>query len=198
MIIVGLTGGIGSGKSKILNFLKKKGFPCYDSDKRAKQLVNSNLELKNKIKKEFGNDIYKLEEIDSKTLSNIVFNKPYKLKLLNSIIHPYVRNDFNEFKLKTKASLVFKESAIMFESKTNLLCDFIVLIKAPIQVRVNRVTKRDLIDESIVKSRILNQWSDEKKEVLSDKIIENIDWKQTILLVEKLLVELKIQFNITD
>ena len=102
------------------------------------------------------------------------------------------------FKLKTKASLVFKESAIMFESKTNLLCDFIVLIKAPIQVRLNRVTKRDLIDESIVKSRILNQWSDEKKEVLSDKIIENIDWKQTILLVEKLLVELKIQFNITD
>ena len=198
MIIVGLTGGIGSGKSKILNFLKKKGFPCYDSDKRAKQLVNSNLELKNKIKKEFGNDIYKLEEIDSKTLSNIVFNKPNKLKLLNSIIHPYVRNDFNEFKLKTKASLVFKESAIMFESKTNLLCDFIVLIKAPIQVRLNRVTKRDLIDESIVKSRILNQWSDEKKEVLSDKIIENIDWKQTILLVEKLLVELKIQFNITD
>tara|TARA_B100001094_G_C18195014_1_gene810145 strand:- start:7014 stop:7610 length:597 start_codon:yes stop_codon:yes gene_type:complete len=198
MIIVGLTGGIGSGKSKILNFLKKKGFPCYDSDKRAKQLVNSNLELKNKIKKEFGNDIYKLEEIDSKTLSNIVFNKPDKLKLLNSIIHPYVRNDFNEFKLKTKASLVFKESAIMFESKTNLLCDFIVLIKAPIQVRLNRVTKRDLIDESIVKSRILNQWSDEKKEVLSDKIIENIDWKQTILLVEKLLVELKIQFNITD
>ena len=86
----------------------------------------------------------------------------------------------------------------MFESKTNLLCDFIVLIKAPIQVRLNRVTKRDLIDESIVKSRILNQWSDEKKEVLSDKIIENIDWKQTILLVEKLLVELKIQFNITD
>lgn len=198
MIIVGLTGGIGSGKSKILNFLKKKGFPCYDSDKRAKQLVNSNFELKNKIKKEFGNDIYKLEEIDSKTLSNIVFNKPDKLKLLNSIIHPYVRNDFNEFKLKTKASLVFKESAIMFESKTNLLCDFIVLIKAPIQVRLNRVTKRDLIDESIVKSRILNQWSDEKKEVLSDKIIENIDWKQTILLVEKLLVELKIQFNITD
>ena len=198
MIIVGLTGGIGSGKSKILNFLKKKGFPCYDSDKRAKQLVNSNLELKNKIKKEFGNDIYKLEEIDSKTLSNIVFNKPDKLKLLNSIIHPYVRNDFNEFKLKTKASLVFKESAIMFESKTNLLCDFVVLIKAPIQVRINRVTKRDLIDESIVKSRILNQWSDEKKEALSDKIIENIDWKQTILLVEKLLVELKIQFNITD
>tara|TARA_B100001173_G_scaffold53377_3_gene44096 strand:+ start:862 stop:1458 length:597 start_codon:yes stop_codon:yes gene_type:complete len=198
MIIVGLTGGIGSGKSKILNFLKKKGFPCYDSDKRAKQLVNSNLELKNKIKKEFGNDIYKLKEIDSKTLSNIVFNKPDKLKLLNSIIHPYVRNDFNEFKLKTKASLVFKESAIMFESKTNLLCDFIVLIKAPIQVRINRITKRDLIDESIVKSIMLNQWSDEKKEVLSDKIIENIDWKQTILLVEKLLVELKIQFNITD
>mgnify|MGYP001490306435 FL=1 len=198
MIIVGLTGGIGSGKSKILNFLKKKGFPCYDSDKRAKQLVNSNLELKNKIKKEFGNDIYKLEEIDSKTLSNIVFNKPDKLKLLNSIIHPYVRNDFNELKLKTKASLVFKESAIMFESKTNLLCDFIVLIKAPIQVRINRITKRDLIDESIVKSIMLNQWSDEKKEVLSDKIIENIDWKQTILLVEKLLVELKIQFNITD
>ena len=198
MIIVGLTGGIGSGKSKILNFLKKKGFPCYDSDKRAKQLVNSNLELKNKIKKEFGNDIYKLEEIDSKTLSNIVFNKPDKLKLLNSIIHPYVRNDFNEFKLKTKASLVFKGSAIMFESKTNLLCDFIVLIKAPVQVRINRVIKRDLIDESIVKSRILNQWSDEKKEALSDKIIENIDWKQTILLVEKLLVEIKIQFNITD
>ena len=163
MIIVGLTGGIGSGKSKILNFLKKKGFPCYDSDKRAKQLVNSNLELKNKIKKEFGNDIYKLEEIDSKTLSNIVFNKPDKLKLLNSIIHPYVRNDFNEFKLKTKASLVFKESAIMFESKTNLLCDFIVLIKAPIQVRLNRVTKRDLIDESIVKYRILINGQMKKK-----------------------------------
>ena len=198
MKIIGLTGGIGSGKSKVLTFFQNKGIPCYNSDKQAKVLVNTDLKLKSEIKKCFGDEIYCFDKLDSKALSNKVFNNPENLKVLNSIIHPAVANDFIKYTNNNKSSIIFKESAILFESESHLSCDYTILITAPVKTRIERVVKRDLINIDQVKLRISNQWSDEKKSLLANKIIPNIEWSKTLLLLEKLLIEIKNQFNILD
>ena len=198
MKIVGLTGGIGSGKSKVLNFFRDKGIPCYNSDKQAKLLVDTNPKLKRQIKKHFGDEIYKLDKLDSKTLSKRVFNNSDDLNLLNSIIHPAIADDFLKFRTTNKSALLVKEAAILFESGGYKLCDYTILITAPINIRIDRVVKRDLTDRDEVILIISNQWSDKRKSLLADKIIENIDWNETVLLLEKLLIELKFQFNIAD
>ncbi|MDG2372325.1 MAG: dephospho-CoA kinase [Flavobacteriaceae bacterium] len=198
MKIVGLTGGIGSGKSKVLNFFRDKGIPCYNSDKQAKLLVDTNPKLKRQIKKHFGDEIYKLDKLDSKTLSKRVFNNSDDLNLLNSIIHPAIADDFLKFRTTNKSALLVKEAAILFESGGYKLCDYTILITAPINIRIDRVVKRDLTDRDEVILKISNQWSDKRKSLLADKIIENIDWNETVLLLEKLLIELKFQFNIAD
>ena len=198
MKIVGLTGGIGSGKSKVLNFFRDKGIPCYNSDKQAKLLVDTNPKLKRQIKKHFGDEIYKLDKLDSKTLSKRVFNNSDDLNLLNSIIHPAIADDFLKFRTTNKSALLVKEAAILFESGGYKLCDYTILITAPINIRIDRVFKRDLTDRDEVILKISNQWSDKRKSLLADKIIENIDWNETVLLLEKLLIELKFQFNIAD
>jgi len=198
MKIIGLTGGIGTGKSRILKFFNDKGIPCFDSDKQAKVLVDKNPKLKRQIKKHFGDEIYKLDKLDSKTLSKIVFNNAEDLKLLNSIIHPAVADDFFKFKILNNAPLLIKETAILFESGGHKLCDYTILITTPSNIRIDRVVKRDLTNRDQVKLRISNQWSDKRKSLLADKIIENIDWDETVLLLEKLLIELKFQYNIAD
>ena len=198
MIIIGLTGGIGSGKTKVLSFFKNKGILCYNSDKRAKILFNSNLKIKSKIKNYFGDEIYKLDKLDTKLLSSIVFNDSEKLELLNSIIHPEVAKDFSNFINNTDASIVVKESAILFESNAYLVCDYNILITAPVDIRIKRVYKRDNSDFNMIKSKMSNQWSDEKKIEFADFSIENIDWEQTTSILEKLLINIKSQFNVTD
>ena len=198
MKIIGITGGIGSGKSKVLNFFQDKGIPCYDSDKSAKFLINSSSIIKIKIKKHFGNEMYCLDKLDTKALSKIVFNNPQSLKILNSIVHPVVADDFLKFSRDNMSSIIFKESAILFESESYTLCDYTILITAPVSTRIERVIKRDLIDSDEVKLRISNQWSDERKSLLANKIIVNIQWSETILLLEKCLIEIKNKFNIID
>ena len=150
MKIVGLTGGIGSGKSKVLNFFRDKGIPCYNSDKQAKLLVDTNPKLKRQIKKHFGDEIYKLDKLDSKTLSKRVFNNSDDLNLLNSIIHPAIADDFLKFRTTNKSALLVKEAAILFESGGYKLCDYTILITAPINIRIDRVVKRDLTDRDEV------------------------------------------------
>tara|TARA_B110000444_G_scaffold219059_1_gene218957 strand:- start:3730 stop:4362 length:633 start_codon:yes stop_codon:yes gene_type:complete len=198
MKTVCITGGIGSGKTKALSFFESKGIPCYNSDQQAKLLINTNSIIKSKIKEYFGNEIYEFDKIDSKVLSRRVFNSTDDLNKLNSIVHPFVNKNFIKFKNENESPLIFKESAILFESKANILCDYIVLITAPKINRIERVVKRDLVDSEQVEVRISRQWSDEKKSRLANKVIINIDWDKTILDLEKLLIDLKNKFNITD
>ena len=198
MKIIGITGGIGSGKTKILNFFLDKGIPCYDSDKQAKFLLNSNSKLITQVKKKFGDNIYDSNNLDSKALSKIVFKNPKALKILNSIVHPFVTKNFLQFTKNNSSSLLFKESAILFESNSYLLCDYTILITAPLEIRIDRILRRDSIHVDDIKAKISNQWSDYKKSLLANKIIENIDWNDTILSLEKMLIEIKNQFKITD
>ena len=193
-----ITGGIGSGKSKILSFFSKKGYPCYDSDLNAKKILNSNQVIKNSIKKNFGNLSYKNGKLNPKYLSDVVFNNPNKLKKLNSIIHPEVQEDFKKFTNNINKPFVFMESAIFFESKSNFQFDYCILVTAPIEIRVKRTLKRDFTTTSQIMLRVSQQWSDQKKIEYSDKVIENINWNKTVLSLEKLLIDLKIRFNVTD
>ena len=193
-----ITGGIGSGKSRILRFFSKKGFQCYNSDLNAKKILNSNREIKNLIIENFGSPSYKNGKLDSKYLSRIVFNNPNKLKKLNSIIHPLVKEDFERFTKNIDTPIVFMESAIFFESKSNFQFDYCVLVTAPIEIRVNRVIKRDSQTISQIMLRVSQQWSDKKKIEYVDKVIKNIKWNKTVLSLENLLIDLKIRFNILD
>lgn len=171
-LIIGITGGIGSGKTTFANILRKNGYFVYDSDVEAKKLQNENAVLRNKLIETFGADIYKSNELDRKKLASIVFGNPELLQKLNSIVHPAVLENFLHWKeLHTKEKCLFLESALLFESKFNLLTDKIILITASEHVRIKRVMKRDGISDEQVKLRIKNQQSDIDKYKLVDVII---------------------------
>ncbi|HRZ97157.1 MAG TPA: dephospho-CoA kinase [Paludibacter sp.] len=171
-LIIGITGGIGSGKTTFANILRKNGYFVYDSDVEAKKLQNENAVLRNKLIETFGADIYKSNELDRKKLASIVFGNPELLQKLNSIVHPAVLENFLHWKeFHTKEKCLFLESALLFESKFNLLTDKIILITASEHVRIKRVMKRDDISDEQVKLRIKNQQLDNDKYKLVDVII---------------------------
>ena len=192
MKIVGLTGGIGSGKSTVLNLFKGFGVKTFSADLSAKKLVNSDIILINLIKDSFGNDIYKNNILDSKKLSSIVFNNPNKLKTLNSIIHPAVASDFKEFLDMNKDHYIIKEAAIIFETKSENNYDKIILVRAPLETRIERVMNRDKVSKKEVMKRIDNQLDELSIIDKCDYIIDNFneeDLNETVLSIhQKLLI----------
>ena len=191
MKIVGLTGGIGSGKSTVLNQFKNLGINTYSADKAAKKLINSDKGLIKSIKNLFGDNIYENNILDSVKLSKIVFNDPYKLKSLNSIIHPAVAKDFESF-IKTKnGDYIVKEVAIIFETNTEHNYNKIVLIRAPLEERIKRVILRDNLSREDVIKRVNNQIDDSTIIDNCDYVIENInlkDLKEKVLNIHKDLI----------
>ena len=179
MKIIGLTGGIGSGKSTVLKEFASKGIPCYEADKAAKKLMHQNKELIHAIKETFGEAIYKEGQLDRKKLAAIVFSDKEKLAKLNTLVHPVVTRDFESFISKQNAPYVIKEAAILFESGGYKNCDRVILITAPPDIRLERVKKRDKTDEQEVLDKMRNQWEDERKIPLADYVIENTDWQET-------------------
>ena len=173
MKIVGLTGGIGSGKSTVLNLFKGCGVKTFSADSSAKKLVNSDIILINLIKDSFGNDIYKNNILDSKKLSSIVFDNPDKLKTLNSIIHPAVASDFKDFLDMNKDHYIIKEAAIIFETKSENNYDKIILVRAPLESRIERVMNRDKVSRKEVMKRIDNQMDESSIIDKCDYIIDN-------------------------
>ncbi len=191
MKIVGLTGGIGSGKSTVLNQFKNLGINTYSADKAAKKLINSDKDLIKSIKNLFGDNIYENNILDSVKLSKIVFEDPYKLKSLNSIIHPAVAKDFESF-IKTKnGDYIVKEVAIIFETNTEHNYNKIVLIRAPLEERIKRVILRDNLSREDVIKRVNNQIDDSTIIDNCDYVIENInlkDLKEKVLKIHKDLI----------
>ena len=180
MKVIGLTGGIGSGKTTILKWFETQNIPCFESDAVAKTLLNSS--LKSRISKIFGNNIYNsLGILNRKKLAARVCNNPKELAKLNVIVHPAVENAFEDFKQKHKKdSIIIKEAAILFESGGYKNCDAIILVIASEESRIQRVLKRDKIKKQDIETRIRLQWSDDKKKVLSDYLIQN-EYLQTAL-----------------
>ena len=193
MKIIGLTGGIGSGKTSILNLFKKKNVICFNTDFIAKQLMDN--ELKEKIKTLFGTDIYKRGKLNRKKISKIVFNDIEKLNKLNSIVHPAVRKNFRDFiKSNKKAKFIVYETALLFETGFNKECDIIILVIAPLKKRIKRIIKRDGLLKSEITRRIDHQLSDEKKADLSDFIINNDNWRNTLIEFDKIFNKLNLSY----
>ena len=178
MILVGLTGGIGSGKSTVINYFKELGITCYQADDEAKKLMNSDKGLIKKIKNSFGDSIYINSKLDRKKLSAIVFTDKQKLELLNSIVHPYVNRHFENYCKGLEDIYIIKEVAIIFEIGTQNKFDKIILVRAPKEDRVKRIINRDKCNRQEAINRINNQIADDDKIDQCDFIIDNINLEE--------------------
>ncbi len=173
MFKVGITGGIGSGKTTACRIFEILGIPVYYADIRAKQLMNSDPELKALLEDYFGKDIYESGVLNRRQLANIVFHDKTSLEQLNSWVHPAVARDFLQWCEQQHTPYVLEEAAILFESGTAQNFWKVILVTAPNDVRVKRVCERDHVEPSSVYDRIANQWPDEKKLALADYVIHN-------------------------
>lgn len=190
--IIGLTGGIGSGKTTIANHFMEANIPVYIADDEARKLMQSE-EISDAIKKAFGELIFDDAILNREKLAQIVFNDPEKLKLLNAIIHPAVKKKFQDWVLNHKNfPFVIYEAAILFESGNYKNCDLIITVTAPLESRIQRVILRDNTTKEQVLKRIHTQWNDDKRIAKSDFVIENLDAKTTNTQVNKILKILKI------
>ena len=193
MIKVGLTGGIGSGKSTVSKILISKGFSVYNSDNRAKWLMNNNDNLKSSIISIFGNKAYLKGSLNRKYLSAKVFNDSLKLKALNNLVHPLVAIDFKNWLIHQKSKdFVFKEAAILIESGAYKEMDKIIVVSCPENIRLERVLKRDGNSPELVKKRMQNQISETEKINHADFVIKNNGSESDLVLeVEFVISELK-------
>jgi len=193
MIKVGLTGGIGSGKSTVSKILISKGFSVYNSDNRAKWLMNNNDNLKSNIISIFGNKAYVKGSLNRKYLSAKVFNDSLKLKALNNLVHPLVAIDFKNWLLNQKSKdFVFKEAAILIESGAYKEMDKIMVVSCPENIRLERVLKRDGNSPELVKKRMQNQISETEKINHADFVVKNNGNESDLVLeVEFVISELK-------
>ena len=175
MIKVAITGGIGTGKTTILNMFADKGIPVFNSDEIAREIMNTNPLLKNKIITAFGDKAYDKNKLNKKYLSNVVFNNKTLLKKINSIVHPYVSNEFNFWIKKQDSKYVIYESAIIFENQGEGFFDKIICVTAPEDDVISRVMKRNNFSKDKIKSIINKQLPNEAKIQKSDYVIENVD-----------------------
>ncbi|MDR9400691.1 MAG: dephospho-CoA kinase [Psychroflexus sp.] len=188
MKIVGITGGIGSGKTFVAELFKKYDVPVYVADMRAKQLMNENDQLKEDIISFFGEKSYKKNLLDRGFLARQVFADTEKLEKLNCMVHPRVFEDFKLWlkKLPKQTPYCLYEAAILFERNRQKECDYTILITAPKAQKINRTIKRDQSTKKAVLERMKHQWSDDKKIPLADFVINNINLKDTKTKVEKI------------
>lgn len=185
-MVVGLTGGIGSGKSTIAQMFEKLGIPVYVSDKQAQILIETDENIKQKIISVFGENAYINGKYNRKYVAEIVFNNKDKLRSINEIVHPAVALHFEKWKQKQQAPYVIKEAAILFESGAYRHCDYIITVTAPEPERIRRVIERDGVTEQSVRERMNNQWNDDQKIKLSNEFINNINMESSSLKVQEI------------
>jgi len=182
-MIVGITGGIGSGKSLVAKTIcALDNTAYYHADKEAKLLINTLPSLKENIIAVFGEKSYQDNILNRKYISSLVFKEPELLKSLNNIVHPAVKDHFRNFIASQKENtLIIYENAILFETNGDLICNIIISVNAPEDTRIKRVMERDAVTKKQVKDIIKNQWSDTKRNLLSNYTIQNIEKDETLL-----------------
>jgi len=187
-MIVGVTGGIGSGKSYVAMALCSfENTVYFHADKEAKLLMNKSVIIKDKIIDAFGKKSYDNGVLNRKYISSLVFKNPHQLKILNAIVHPQVKYHFKRFvESQNKNTIVIYENAIIFETNGSSVCDIIISINSPKNIRIKRIMKRDDITEDIVHNIMNNQWTEVKRNLLSNYIINNIEKEETLLKIKKL------------
>ena len=194
MLKVGVTGGIGSGKSTVSRFFSALGVPVYDSDQRAKSLMQYDDSIRSKIKIEFGDNAYHKNKLNRSYLAEIVFKNESKLKQLNAIVHPVVKTDFiNWLSKNSNAKFIIKEAAIMIESGAYKDLDKLIVVNASRTQKIKWIKQRDQLSLEDIENRIQNQLSDEIRNQYADFIIENNsgkrELKQQVLSVYNKLID---------
>ncbi len=184
-MIVGLTGGIGSGKTTVAKFFVELGVPVYNSDKEAKKLMKSSKKVKKAIIELLGENAYEGKRLNKIYISDKIFKNKSLLTELNSIVHPAVRKHFLRWTKRQDSPYVIQETAIIFENSGQDFYDKIILVTAPEEERIQRVMARSGISKKAILARLKNQWLDIKKEPLSDYVIVNLKLTKTKIKVEE-------------
>jgi dephospho-CoA kinase len=191
MLKIGLTGGIGSGKSTVAKIFEILGIPVYYADDAAKRLMNTDAELKREIIQHFGDRSYAGGQLDRSYIAQRVFDNKETLQLLNSLVHPVTKRDAEEWMLRQTAPYAIKEAALIFETGLGEFLDYVIGVSAPQALRIARTIKRDAVTEEEVLSRMKNQMEEETKMGMCDFVIYNDEQQpvlsQVLKLHEKLL-----------
>lgn len=184
MLKIGITGGIGSGKTTVCRLFELLGVSVYYADVRAKILMQTDVELIEEIKKVFGGEVYSGQTLNRSLLGSIVFSNSERLQQLNALVHPAVFRDFDRWSYEQRGLYVLKEAAILFESGSSKDCAYTILVKSPVDLRTSRVMLRDSISKEDVIKRMDKQMSDEEKEKLASFVILN---DETELVIPQVL-----------
>jgi dephospho-CoA kinase len=193
MLKIGVTGGIGSGKSTICQFFEIIGIPVFTADVEAKAIMDNSPVIRNQLIAIFGKDIYLPDfTLDRKKLAQLIFHSPVLLEKVNAIVHPEVRNHFLDWSQKQTTAYVVYEAAILFETGFYTLMDYNILVTAPEEERIKRVMAREETTVQDIQSRISKQWPDEEKIKLADYVLNNNNEE----LIIPQLVELDKKFRI--
>lgn len=177
---VGLTGGIGSGKSIVAKVFETLGIPVFDADAYAKNILISNEEIQQKIIHLFGEQAYENGQLNRAYIANIVFNDPNKLAELNGIVHPATIEGANNWMKKQVTPYMIKEAALIFEAGAEKYLDIVIGVFAPKDIRIQRIMQRDKISKEQAEARMKNQMDDREKMKLCDHVIIN-DEQQLII-----------------
>jgi len=191
MVNIGLTGGIGSGKTTVAKIFELLGIPVYYADDAAKRIMNEDEELKTAIQKQFGKEAYKTGELDRSYLSAKVFTDPFQLEILNSLVHPATIRDARKWMSQQKTSYTIKEAALIFESGSAEHLDYVIGVYAPVKLRIKRAMERNHMTYDDVVQRMNKQLDENMKMKLCDFVIyndeEHLLIPQVIELHQKLL-----------
>lgn len=195
-MVIGITGGIGSGKSTVVKMFAELGnIAVYYADDEAKKLINTSSEIREKLTKEFTEEAFINNQLNRPFIANIVFNDKQKLTVLNAIVHPVVKKHLINFiEEHQNKDYILYENAILFENGSDAICDKIITVTAPKNIKIERVVKRDKVTKEAVESRMKNQWSDEKKVFLSNYVIKNTEktaTKEQVLHIHKNITKTK-------
>jgi dephospho-CoA kinase len=191
-IIVGITGGIGSGKTFVCKILNAMGYPVFYSDIVAKDLIAFNQEVKQQVINVFGKKTYfKSGELNKNYLAQQIFSDKNKLEQINQIVHPAVKKKFKEWVSEQSSDLIFYESAILFETDSYKDFDKVILVVASKETKIKRILNRDNTSLQEIEKRMINQWSDNQKIPLADYIITNNDDSMLMAQINKIIKDLK-------
>ena len=187
MLKVGITGGIGSGKSTVCRIFEQYGIPVYYADQRAKALMSEDAEVREKIHSLFGNEAY-LEDgsLNRKYIGNLAFSNPSLLQQLNAVVHPAVARDFLQWAKEQDSPYVLKEAALLFEAGTFRDLDYVVTVYAPKELRIRRTMERDGVNREAVLSRIRKQWTEKQRQEAADFVVRNDESHSLIRQVQEL------------
>jgi dephospho-CoA kinase len=192
---IGITGGIGTGKSTVSKILIALGYPVYFSDDRAKWLMENNQQLVAELTRLIGDETYIAGKLNRSVIAEKLFSNSQLKEKINELVHPVVRNDFNDWADTQQARLLFQESALLVETGAYQLFDALIVVTAPLDQRIKRIQKRDGISINEINMRLTNQLAESEKIAVADYVISNDDHQPIVFQIQKIVGELLKKIN---